>query len=1065
MPSHNIYEDELEQAALEWFEELGYETAFASDISPGGDYPERSDYSDVILEERLRDALKRINSDLPQEALDDAMHQILVPLNPALIDNNRLFQKMVTDGVNATFRANDGRIVSKQVRVFDFNEVKNNDFLAVNQFTVIENRVEKRPDVVVFVNGIPLVVIELKNLANEDVEISDAYNQVQNYISNIPSLFTYNAFAVISDGVNARAGTITADEDRFMMWRTIDGDEIAPLSRPQLEVLIKGMFEKERLLDIIKNFILFQTDGKDTYKILAGYHQYHAVNKAVESTIRAAITEGDRKIGVVWHTQGSGKSLSMVFYVGKLVLSKELNNPTIVVITDRNDLDDQLFSTFAKSKDLLRQEPVQAQDRADLRKLLTRESGGIIFTTIHKFASEEKGDSVPVLTDRENVIVIADEAHRSQYGFRAEIVKGETEADVKYGYAKYMRDALPNASFIGFTGTPISLADKDTRAVFGDYIDIYDMTRAVEDGTTVRIFYESRIAKLELPDELKPVIDDEYEEITEYQEYTQKEKLKTKWSRLEAIVGAEQRVKAIAKDIVEHFEKRLAAQETEVGKGMIVVMSRRIAIDLYKAIVELRPEWHSDDIDKGVIKVVMTGSSSDPKEWQPFIGTKATRERIAKRMKDNKDELKLVIVRDMWLTGFDVPSMHTMYIDKPMQGHNLMQAIARVNRVFREKQGGLIVDYIGIAENLKNALNDYTESDREKTGVDTEVAAAVLVEKYELIKELLHGHDYGKFFTGSASERMSAIVETIDYIIGLREERKNDYLKLVSELSRAYSLCATTDIAEKLNLEVGFHKAVKSGIIKLIPENSRKKTAAEIEAQLNQLVSKSISSNEVIDVLDAVGLNKPNIAILSDEFLEEVRNMKQRNLAVELLNRLLKGKIKTFSKRNLVQSRKFSELLENAIRKYQNRTIETTQVILELIQLAKEINEAHKRGENTGLTEDELAFYDALAENESAKEVMGDDILIQIARDLTEAIRKNLSIDWSIRASVQAKMKMIIKRLLKRYGYPPDKTPKAVEIVMEQAKLMCQNESSGVRYQYQLEKEDLPKVAEDSFDI
>ena len=1065
MPSHNIYEDELEQAALEWFEELGYETAFAPDISPGGDYPERSDYSDVILEERLKDALKRINPDLPQEALDDALHQILVPLNPALIDNNHLFQKMVTDGVNATFRANDGRIVSKQVRIFDFEKAENNDFLAVNQFTVIENRVEKRPDVVVFVNGIPLVVIELKNLANEDVEISDAYNQIQNYISTIPSLFTYNAFAVISDGVNARAGTITADEDRFMMWRTIDGDEIAPLSHPQLEVLIKGMFEKERLLDIIKNFILFQTDGKDTYKILAGYHQYHAVNKAVESTIRAAITEGDSKIGVVWHTQGSGKSLSMVFYVGKLVLSKELNNPTIVVITDRNDLDDQLFSTFAKSKDLLRQEPVQAQDRADLRRLLTRESGGIIFTTIHKFAPEEKGDSVPVLTDRENVIVIADEAHRSQYGFRAEIVKGNTEADVKYGYAKYMRDALPNASFIGFTGTPISLADKDTRAVFGDYIDIYDMTRAVEDGTTVRIFYESRIAKLELPDELKPVIDDEYEEITEYQEYTQKEKLKTKWSRLEAIVGAEQRVKAIAKDIVEHFEKRLAAQETEVGKGMIVVMSRRIAIDLYKAIVELRPEWHSDDIDKGVIKVVMTGRYSDQKEWQPFIGTKATRERIAKRMKDNKDELKLVIVRDMWLTGFDVPSMHTMYIDKPMQGHNLMQAIARVNRVFREKQGGLIVDYIGIAENLKNALNDYTESDREKTGIDTEMAAAVLVEKYELIKELLHGHDYGKFFTGSASERMSAIVETIDYIIGLREERKNDYLKLVSELSRAYSLCATTDIAEKLNLEVGFHKAVKSGIIKLIPENSKKKTAAEIEAQLNQLVSKSISSNEVIDVLDAVGLNKPNIAILSDEFLEEVRNMKQRNLAVELLNRLLKGKIKTFSKRNLVQSRKFSELLENAIRKYQNRTIETTQVILELIQLAKEINEAYKRGENTGLTEDELAFYDALAENESAKEVMGDDILKQIARDLTEAIRKNLSIDWSIRASIQAKMKMIIKRLLKRYGYPPDKTPKAVEIVMEQAKLMCQNESSGVRYQYQLEKEDLPKVAEDSFGI
>ncbi|NLL51114.1 MAG: type I restriction endonuclease subunit R [Peptococcaceae bacterium] len=1061
MPSHNIYEDELEQATLEWFEELGYEIAFAPDISPGGDYPERSDYSDVILGERLKDALKRINPDLPQEALDDALHQILVPLNPALIDNNRLFQKMVTDGVNASFRADEGRIVSKQVKVFDYEKVENNDFLVVNQFTVIESRIEKRPDLVVFVNGIPLVVLELKNLANEDVEISDAYNQIQNNISTIPLLFTYNSFAVISDGVNARVGTITANEDWFMVWRTIDGEELAPAGRPQLEVLIKGMFEKERLLDIIKNFILFQTDGKDTYKILAGYHQYHAVNKAVESTIRAAITEGDRKAGVVWHTQGSGKSLSMVFYVGKLVLAQELNNPTIVVITDRNDLDDQLFSTFAKSKDLLRQEPVQALDRADLRRLLARESGGIIFTTIHKFAPEEKGDSVAVLTDRENVIVIADEAHRSQYGFAAEIVKGDTEAEVKYGYAKYMRDALPNASYIGFTGTPISLVDKDTRAVFGDYIDIYDMTRAVEDGTTVRIFYESRIAKLELPDELKPAIDSEYEEITEYQEYTQKEKLKSKWSRLEAIVGAEQRVKAIAKDIVEHFEKRLAAQEKEAGKGMIVTMSRRIAVDLYKAIVELRPDWHSDDVEKGVIKVVMTGSSSDPKEWQPFIGTKATRDRIAKRMKDNEDELKLVIVRDMWLTGFDVPSMHTMYIDKPMQGHNLMQAIARVNRVFGEKQGGLIVDYIGLAENLKNALKDYTESDREQTGVDTELAVAVLLEKYELIKELLHGHDYQKFFTGSASDRMGAIVETIDYIIGLREEGKNNYLKLVSELSKAYSLCATTDPAEKLNLEIGFHKAVKSGIIKLIPEDSKKKTAAEVEAQLNQLISKSITSNEVIDVLDAVGLNKPNIAILSDDFLEEVRNMKQRNLAVELLNRLLKGKVKTFSKRNLIQSRKFSELLENAIRKYQNRTIETTQVIMELIQLAKEINEAHKRGEKTGLTEDELAFYDALAENESAKELMGDEILKQIAKDLTEAIRKNLSIDWSIRASVQAKMKMVIKRLLKRYGYPPDKTPKAVETVMEQAKLMCQNESSAIKYQYRLAKEEVPKVADE----
>lgn len=700
-------------------------------------------------------------------------------------------------------------------------------------------------------------------------------------------------------------------------------------------------------------------------------------------------------------------------------------------------------------------------DRAHLRELLNnRTSGGIIFTTIHKFApftNQIESDLYPaldrvaettsdytnniVLTDWKNVIVIADEAHRSQYGFGAEVVKGKTEAEVKYGYAKYMRDSLPNASYIGFTGTPVELIDKNTRAVFGDYIDIYDMTRAVEDGTTVKIFYESRIAKLDLPETMKPKIDTEYEEITEYQEYSQKEKLKSKWARLEAIVGAKERVKQIAKDIVEHFEKREEAQENEGGKAMIVAMSRRIAIDLYKEIITIRPDWHSNDLMAGKIKVVMTGSSSDPADWQPFIGTKAHRETLAKRMKDRKDELKLVIVRDMWLTGFDVPSMHTMYIDKPMSGHNLMQAIARVNRVFKEKQGGLIVDYIGIAENLKEALSQYTESDKKKVGVDTEVAAQKLIEKHDLIKELLYGHDYSKFFAGKPSEKMQAIVETMDYIIGLREDRKNDYIKLVTEMSQAYSLCATTDIAERLNVEVGFHKAVKASLVKIISDHSKKKTSSQLDSELNQLVSKAISSNEVIDILGSVGLSKPNIAILSDEFLEEVKGMKQKNLAVELLNRLLKGNIKTFSKRNLVQSKKFSELLEAAIRKYQNRAIETTQVIMELIELARQISEAEKRGEKTGLTPDELAFYDALAENESAKEVMGDEILIQIAKDLTTSIKNNISVDWSIRESVQAKMKMTIKRLLKKYGYPPDKTAKAVDIVMEQTKLMCQNES------------------------
>jgi type I restriction enzyme R subunit len=1044
---NNFCESHLEEATLEWFEELGYEIVFAPDIAPEGEYPEREDYSDVVLAERLRDALIRINPRIPSDAIEEAFRKITIPQSPSLLMNNKAFQHMITDGIDVQVKQKDASYKTEKVYVFDYEKPLNNEFMIANQFTIIEHGKEKRPDGIVFVNGIPLVVIELKSASDENVDITDAYNQLQTYKMTIPSLFTYNSFLVTSDGINARAGTITSDEDRFMAWRTIDGDDVAPMSIPQLEVLIKGMFERDRFLDIIKQFVLFQSDGKDTYKILAGYHQYHAVNKAVESTERATMESGDRRIGVVWHTQGSGKSLSMVFYAAKLVISSELGNPTIVIITDRNDLDEQLFGTFLKCKDILRTTPVQATDRTNLRELLNnRESGGIIFTTIHKFAPEEKGDSAPVLTERKNVIVMADEAHRSQYGFGADVVKDDEEAGIKYGYAKYMRDSLPNASYIGFTGTPVELTDKNTRAVFGDYIDVYDMTRAVEDGTTVKIFYESRIAKLELPEEMKPVVDTEYDEITEYQELGQKEKLKSKWARLEAIVGANERVKLIAKDVVEHFEKRQQAQETDGGKGMIVAMSRRIAIDLYKEIIALRPDWHSDDLMLGKIKIVMTGSSSDPAEWQPFIGTKANRETLAKRMKDKSDELQLVIVRDMWLTGFDVPSMHTMYIDKPMSGHNLMQAIARVNRVFKEKQGGLVVDYIGIAENLKEALSQYTESDKKTTGVDTDVASMVLLEKHDLIKELLHGHDYSKFFNGKPSEKMQAIVETMDFIIGLREDRKNDYIKLVTELARAYSLCATTDIAERLNIEVGFHKAVKASIVKVISEDNKKKTTAQLDSELNQLVSRSISSNEVVDILGSVGLNKPNIAILSDEFLEEVKGMKQKNLAVELLNRLLKGTIKGFSRRNLVQSKKFSELLEASIKKYQNRTIETTQVIMELIELAKEINEAEKRGESTGLTSDELAFYDALADNESAREIMGEDILKQIARDLTVSIKSSVSVDWAIRDSVQAKMKMTIKRLLKKYGYPPDKTLKAVDIVMEQTKLMCSNEVTNVSY-------------------
>lgn len=1034
-------ESDLELAALEWFEELNYEKAYGPDISPGGEYPERSYYSDVILKDRLRDALIRINKYLPREAIEEAIRKIEIPQSPSLLINNKNFQKMITDGIDVEYRTPEGETRIGKVWVFETNpdRVTNNDFLVVNQFTVVENRGEKRPDIVVFVNGLPLAVIELKSASNEEVGISEAYNQLQTYKQTIPSLFTYNSFLVASDGINARFGTLTADEERFMMWRTIDGEDVAPASMPQLEVLIKGMFEKRRLMDIIKHFVMFQIDGANIYKILAGYHQYHATNKALESTIRATQEDGDRKIGVIWHTQGSGKSFSMVFYTGKVVLT--LNNPTVVVVTDRNDLDDQLFLTFSNSAELLRQKPQQAKDRKHLRELLSVESGGIIFTTVHKFTPGEDEDTYPILTERRNVIVIADEAHRSQYGFQAEMVTDGDEANVKYGYAKYMRDALPNASFIGFTGTPVELADKNTPAVFGDYIDIYDMSRAVEDGTTVKIYYESRIARLELSETERPVIDDEYEEITEYQEYTQKERLKSKWARLEALAGAEKRVKQVAKDIVEHFEQR---QKAISGKAMIVVMSRRIAIDMYKAIVALRPDWHSDDDSEGKIKVVMTGSSSDPQEWQPYIGNKRRREFLAKRMKDVNDPLQIVIVRDMWLTGFDVPSMHTLYVDKPMKGHNLMQAIARVNRVFRDKPGGLVVDYIGIADMLKSALQQYTENDRKTAGIDTDQAVDFMLEKLQLIREMLHGHDYSKFRSDKASERMKAIVETVDYVLGLGDQGKRNFLNYVTELAKAYALCSTTEAAEEVNLEIGFFKAVKSGIVKIATTENKKKSASELDAQLNQLISKSIISDEVVDILEAVGLQKPNIAILSDEFLEHVRGLKQKNLAVELLRRLLQGKVKSISRMNYVQSRKFSEMLDEAVRKYNNRTIETTQVIEELIQMAKEMNEAVKRGEDLGLIREEVAFYDALASNESARELMGDVVLKQIAHELTQAIKSNVRVDWTLRESVRAQMRITVKRLLKKYGYPPDLEKMAIDTVLKQAELMCQSEMEEI---------------------
>ena len=1040
-----FFESDVEEATLEWFQDLGYQVEFGPNIASEGTYPERESYTDVLLSVRLKESLFRLNKDIPSPVLEDAYRQISIPKHVSLIDNNKAFQKMITDGVDVSYHDKTGRLVHTQIRVFDFEDDTNNDFLVVNQFTVVENRVEKRPDVVVFVNGIPLVVFELKTVSDENISIKTAFRQIKNYQSSISSLFVYNSFNVISDGLHAKAGTITSEEDRYMTWRTIDGKSIAPTTMPQLETLIKGMFEKKRFLDIIKQYVLFQKNDTDYIKILAGYHQYHAVNTALEKTYEATSSQGDGRIGVIWHTQGSGKSLSMVFYAGKMVLSQELSNPTIVVMTDRNDLDDQLFMTFSKSSDLLRSIPVQAESREHLKSLLNgRDSGGIIFTTIQKFSPDDEGNATE-LTNRKNVIVLADEAHRSQYGFGAKVVKTDDGAFEKYGYAKYMRDSLPNASYIGFTGTPIELTDKNTRAVFGDYIDIYDMSRAVEDKTTVKIYYESRIAKIDFTEEYK-LIDENYEDITEYQEEIQKEGLKRKWARLEAIVGTTPRIKTIAQDIIEHFEKRQATMETPVGKAMIVAMSRRIAVELYDAIIEIRPAWHSDDLLKGKIKVVMTGSSSDPESWQKHVGTKQTRETLSDRMKDNNDELELVIVRDMWLTGFDVPSMHTMYVDKPMQGHNLMQAIARVNRVFKEKQGGLVVDYIGIADQLKEALIQYTDNDREQVGVDTALAVSVMLEKLDIVRDILHQHDYSKYFGDRYSEKLQVIMETIDHVIGLREERKNDYLKYVSELSKAYSLCSTTAEAEKYNVEIGFFKSVRAGIIKLTTDENKKKTVDQLDTELNQLISKSLKSDKVIDILSEMGLSKPDLSILSEEFLEEFKKMKYKNVAIELLKRLIKGKLRIIARKTIVQSRQFSELLEAALAKYQARLIDSTVVIQELIELAKEITKAAEVGKDSGLTDDEYAFYEALSSNTSAREVMGIDILKEIAKELTHKIKSSTTIDWNIRDSVRAKIRFEIKLLLKKYKYPPDDImdpnnyDNSVKLIMEQTELVCENQ-------------------------
>jgi len=940
----------------------------------------------------------------------------------------------------------NGDTVGDKVWLIDFENPLNNDLLACNQFTVIENGKTKRPDVVLLVNGLPLVVMELKNPADENATVQKAFTQLQNYKKAISSLFYYNGVLVASDGLDAKMGSLTAGWSRFMAWKTVDGAKEDKSTVPQIETLINGMLRPDVLLDLVKQFTVFEKTKKEdsetgltsveTVKKIAAYHQYHAVKKAVVSTKEASREDGSRKAGVVWHTQGSGKSLSMVFYAGKIVL--ELDNPTIVVITDRNDLDDQLFDTFAGSKQLLRQEPIQANNRVHLKKLLKTAGGGIIFTTIQKFSPEEISENFDLLSERKNIVVIADEAHRSQYGFGAKTLIKNGEAFTKYGFAKYLRDALPNASFVGFTGTPIEKEDASTPAVFGNYIDVYDIEQAVEDGATVRIYYESRLAKVHLKAEEKEKLDAEVEQITENEESTAKEKAKAKWTQLEAIVGHKERLKAVAEDVVKHFEIR---QEAFEGKGMIVAMSRRIAVELYEEIVKIRPDWHDTDKKKGAIKVIMTSSSSDPESWQLHNTTKQERKELGERLKDPSDPLQLVIVRDMWLTGFDAPCLHTMYVDKPMRGHNLMQAIARVNRVYKDKPGGLIVDYIGIASDLKQALATYTESGGQGApALDQSEAIAAMMEKYEIVVQMFNGFDYKRYFSADTKEKMTIILEAQEHILSL-EDGKNRFTKQVGLLSKTFALSVPSLPAMNIKDELGFFQAVKARLTKFEPTGSGK-SDTEIETAIRQIVDRAVVVDGVIDIFDAAGIKKPDISILSDDFLEEIRDMKRKNLALELLKKILDDEIKTRTKKNFIQSKKLSDMLDAAIKKYQNNLLTAAQVIEELINIAKEIKASDERGEDLGLTEDEIAFYDALAINGSAKEVLGDDTLRELARILVQKVKANTAIDWTIKESVQAKLRVIVKRILRQYGYPPDKQKLATENILKQAELFADEWSS-----------------------
>jgi type I restriction enzyme R subunit len=1043
-----LTESTVEAAALGWLEAAGWRITHGQDIAPDTPRAERTDYGEVVLAQRLRDALARLNPGLPAEALEDAFRKLTRPEGAELVQRNRTLHRALVDGLTVEYRLPaskggdaTGAIRGAQVRVIDFDDPDHNDWLAVNQFTVVENKHMRRPDVVLFVNGLPLAVLELKNAANEDATIWSAFQQLQTYKTEVPTLFATNAVLIVSDGVEARAGTLTAGREWFKPWRTISGEALADAHLTELQVVIAGLLAPQRFLALVRDFIVFEDNGGGhIVKKMAGYHQFHAVQVAVGETLRAAelfradhLAEtggryeagrkpggepGDRRVGVVWHTQGSGKSLTMAFYAGRIIREPAMENPTLVVLTDRNDLDDQLYGTFSRCAELLRQPPVQAESRAHLRRLLSVAAGGVVFTTIHKFFPETQGDRHPTLSERRNIVVIADEAHRSQYDFID-------------GFARHMRDALPHASFIGFTGTPIELQDANTRAVFGDYISVYDIQRAVQDGATVPIYYESRLAKLALDEAERPRIDPDFEEVTEGEEIERKEKLKTKWAQLEAVVGSKKRLETVARDIVDHFEKRLEVLD---GKAMVVCMSRRICVELYDEIVKLRPAWAGEEDDQGVVKVVMTGSASDPADWQPHIRNKPRRETLASRFRDPADPLRVVLVRDMWLTGFDAPSLHTMYVDKPMRGHGLMQAIARVNRVFKDKPGGLVVDYLGLAPELKQALATYTESGGTgRTALSQDEAVAVMREKYEVCCGLFHGFDRSKWTIGTPQERLGLLPSAQEHILA-QENGKDRCIRAVRELSQAFALAVPHEQALRIRDEVAFFQTVQAVLAKRAPGEARPEE--ELNRAVRQIIACAVAPEGVMDIFAAAGLEKPDISILSDEFLAEVRGMPQRNLAVELLQKLLKGELKERRRKNVVQARSFAEMLEHTIRKYQNRAIEAAQVIEELIQLAREMRAANARGEQLGLTEDELAFYDALETNDSAMKVLGDKTLRGIARELVETVRNNVTIDWTLRENVRAQLRVLVKRILRKHGYPPDRQEKATQTVLEQAALL-----------------------------